>query len=97
MKKKNALFYTLLILFAAILPNRPYKELNQIKIITKIEKKCEANNTIWILTETIPKKGDNGIEYEYKTYSVKNLKKEIKKQNFYIKKAKIKEINCKTK
>lgn len=100
--KKNIGIIISLIILKIILPIKPYVELNHLKIIEEINIKCNNQYEITYI-EKIPKKEDNGINYEKKKYQIRdrNLLKGIKKlenkNNFYIEKAKIKIENCKNK
>lgn len=100
--KKTIILIGVLILLKILLPIKPYIELNHLKIIEDITVDCKKEYTI-TYQEKIPKKEDNGIEYQKKEYvmhydSLKEAKKSLKeKKNFYIKKAKIKTVSCKKK
>ena len=97
--KRTSIIVGILILLKLVLPLKPYVELNNLKIVEKIEVNCKKEYQITYI-EKIPKKEDNGIEYEKKKYQIssKSLKeglKEIeKKKHFYIKEAKIEIRNC---
>ena len=97
--KKTIIIIFLIIIIKLIIPIKPYVELNNIKIIKEINVSC--NNTYTItLKEIQTVKDNNGIKYKYKNKTIKdeNIDKilnRIKNDNkIYIKKAKIKDINC---
>ena len=100
--KKNIAIIISLILLKIILPIKPYVELNHLKIIDEIEITCEEKYKITYI-EKIPKKEDNGINYDKKTYKTSNtsltkgIKELEKNKNFYTEKSKIKILNCKNK
>lgn len=76
-------FYIIgIILLELIIP--PYKELNNILIVDKIEITCTNTVTIKI-KEIVPVKKENTIEYQYKYYekegrNIKDILKEIEKE-----------------
>ena len=99
--KRAIIIIALLIILKIILPIKPYIELNHLNIIKKITITCDKEYKIEYI-EIVPKKEDEGIEYEYKKYQVKSksleqgIKNIEKDKNIYKKKAKI-IVNCKNK
>ena len=66
---KKYIFIGIIIFISLFIKVNDYIELNDLKIIKNI--KCDDN--YYYLTEIIPVRGDNGIEYEKKMYKVKNI------------------------
>ena len=102
MKKRNIIL--LVSFFSLILiPIPKYVELNHLILVDSIEIECSNNQYHVSFKEIIPKKEDNGIEYEYKTYTksgdnLDNVIHQIEEDKpFYYKRAKIDINNCKNK
>ena len=97
--KKQLIFILIIILIKIFIPIKPYIEVNNINIITKIEVTCSDKYTLKY-TETIPERDDNGIEYKYKTYKEEGedlldiIKRIEKNKNIFKDKAKIITHNC---
>jgi len=97
--KKQLIFILIIILIKFFIPIKPYIEVNNINIITKIEVTC-SDKYILKYTETIPERDDNGIEYKYKTYKEEGedlldiIKRIEKNKNIFKDKAKIITHNC---
>ena len=100
--KKQIIFILIIILIKIFIPIKPYIEVNNINIITKIDLTC-SDKYILKYTETIPERDDNGIEYKYKTYKVEDndlndaIKSIEKNKNIFKSKAKIITHNCNNK
>ena len=92
---KKIILIVLLFIISIFINIPKYIELNNLMIIDRIEINCDSIT----FREVKPTKGDNGISYEYKTYTedgtdINIIKKKYK--NIYIEKSKI--INkCKRK
>lgn len=93
--------FCFLSLFFIEVPN--YVELNNLAIIEGIGIECFNKDYKIYLKEIIPKKGENGIEYEYRIYksdkkesiktSIKDLEDNVKKKLYY-KEVKYLVTNC---
>lgn len=99
--KKNPIFIiSLIVLF--LLPTPPYRELNHLILIQSLQVNCQGEKYEVILKEIVPKKEDNGIQYDYKTYqemgsNLLTIKKKIEKKEskyFYYKGIKKITTNC---
>ena len=66
---KKYLFIILLIILSFFIKIPKYIELNDLKIIEKVYFDCDKD--IYYLTEVIPIRDDNGIEYNRKKYKLK--------------------------
>ena len=79
--KKTIILFIILFIFSLFVKLPKYRELNHLKIIDKVIVYCDYN----VLREVIPKRDDNGIEYEYKYYK----EKKINKSKYFIDKSKM--------
>lgn len=86
--KKILILISIVLVFSITFNIPKYRELNNIKIIESIGYDC-LNNNIY-LKEIIPKKDDNGIEYKYKVYKIKNNISD----EYYLKSTKYIITNC---
>lgn len=102
--KKYILMFIFVFILSFFIKIPKYVELNEIKIIKKIEVNCINKYSI-LLVEIEPIKKDNGISYKYKKYhkignnfinTIKSIEKSNKKY-FYYKSAKLKINGCKNK
>ena len=66
--KRFILLFFILIIFSFFCHIPPYKELNNLMIITSININCKSDSYVVIFYETLPKKEDNGIVYHKKKY-----------------------------
>ncbi len=92
MKRKIIFLISLCIFSYIILPIPNYIELNHLHIIKTITIECNKEYKI-TLEEVIPKKGENGIHYKYKTYK-KEMKELKKERNFFYNDTKYLYTNC---
>ena len=99
---KKIIFIILVIISTKIIKIPEYIELNDLAIIKEIKIECKNNNYEVTLKEIIPKKDENGINYEYKYYkeinnsldkAYKNIEQSINKK-IYLDKAKTIKYNC---
>lgn len=65
---KKALIILFFIIIGIIIKIPEYEELNNLAIINSIAINTNNNKVTIIIKEIIPKKNDNGIDYEYKYY-----------------------------
>ncbi len=90
-------------LLLSVCPIPKYVELNHLTLIHSMEVYCMDEQYKIILEEIIPKKENNGIEYEYKQYQNRgtdllNIKRELEakeKNPFYYNSIKKITTNCK--
>ena len=66
---KKYILIIIILLLSLFMKVPSYRELNDLKIIESI--KCDEN--YYYLTEIIPNRDDNGIEYEKKIHKVKYI------------------------
>lgn len=88
---KKYIYLTILISLGFFLPLSDYVELNHLMIVEKIGLECKNNEYQLYLKEIIPKKGNNGIDYDYKiieatgttiTKAYQKIEKKTKKDIF---------------
>ena len=72
MKKKIIILLSFVLLY--ILPKKEYRELNNLIIIKEIQIKCIENEYQVELQEILPKKENNSIVFQYKSYKIKEKK-----------------------
>ena len=90
--KTKLLIFILTFIILIIIPIPNYVELNQLVLLDSITVTCSSKNYEISVKEIIPKKEDNGIKYDYKTYKAsggnllsakKVLEKDISKKIYY--------------
>ena len=101
--KYKILYLFLGFLILSLCPIPPYVELNHLVLIEKVEIQCIQQKYHVMIKEIIPKKEDNGIEYEYHTYkeigdelsfTKKRIEEEKKGYKFYYHGVKRIQTNC---
>lgn len=84
---KKIILYIIGFTILCFLPNKPYRELNNIPIIDQITITCRDEYHI-NLREIIPKKKDNSIIYQYRNHTyqgndLSEIKNKIIQNNYY--------------
>lgn len=65
---KRYLFLLIFLIIGFFLPIPDYVELNHLMIVDSIGLDCSLDGYHLYLKEVIPKRGDDGIQYDYKIY-----------------------------